>query len=125
MMFTAAHWEGLVRDGYTVVAGAVGAPALRAAQDAAGQLDAAFPEGWERSKNESWREIRYCREPAFMAVVAEVLDPLALEILESAPTVDFVQLAATLPGFATKGRVGPSLPCRRRPAAGARRLQTS
>ena len=106
MVFTATHWEGLVRDGYTVVAGAVGAPALQAAQDAAGQLNAAFPDGWERSKDESWREIRYCRHPAFMALVAEVLDPLTLEILESAPPVDYVQLAATFPGFATKGRVG-------------------
>ena len=106
MVFTATHWEGLVRDGYTVVAGAVGAPALRAAQDAARELNAAFPEGWERSKNESWREIRYCRHPAFMAIASNVLDPLAGEIVEDPPPVDFVQLAATFPGFATKGGVG-------------------
>src|SRR6185436_20790956 len=106
MVFTAPHWEGLVRDGYTVVAGAVGAPALRAAQDAAGQLNAAFPEGWERSKNESWREIRYCRHPAFLAIARDVLDPLAQEIVERPPPVDFVQLAVTFPGFATKGGVG-------------------
>jgi Phytanoyl-CoA dioxygenase (PhyH) len=106
MVFMGSHWQGLVRDGYTVVAGAIGAPALRAAQDAAEQLNAAFPEGWERSKNEAWREIRYCRHPAFMAIAREVLDPLAQEIVEEPPAVDFVQLAATFPGFATKGRVG-------------------
>src|SRR6185503_16028762 len=102
MVCTRTHWADLVRDGYTVVTGAIGAPALRAAQAAAERLNAAFPEGWERSRNESWREIRYCRDPAFMTVVAETLDPLALEILESAPPVDFVQLAATFPGFATE-----------------------
>jgi hypothetical protein len=106
MVFTASHWEALVRDGYTVVAGAVGAPALRAAQDASEALNAAFPEGWERSKNESWREIRYCRHPAFMMIARDALDPLAREIVEDPPAVDFVQLAATFPGFATKGGVG-------------------
>src|SRR5688572_22351762 len=106
MVFGDAHWQALRRDGYAVASGAIDAGRLRAAQDAAGQLNAQFPEGWERSKNESWREIRYCRHPAFMALVAEALDPLALEILESAPPVDYVQLAATFPGFATKGGVG-------------------
>lgn len=106
MVFGDAHWETLRRDGYTVVSGAIPERTLRAAQEAADRLNAAFPDGWERSKDESWREIRYCREPAFMALAADVLDPLALEILESAPPVDYVQLAATFPGFATKGRVG-------------------
>jgi len=106
MVFTGNHWQELVRDGYTVVAGAIGAPALGAAQLAAEQLNAAFPEGWERSKNESWREIRYCRHPAFMAIARDVLDPLAQEIVERPPPVDFVQLAVTFPGFATKGGVG-------------------
>ena len=106
MVFGDRHWEELRRDGYTTVSGAIPERALRAAQQAADRLNAAFPEGWERSKDESWREIRTCREPAFMALVAEVLDPLSLEILESAPPVDYVQLAATFPGFATKGRVG-------------------
>lgn len=106
MVFREAHWQALRRDGYTTVSGAIAAPPLRAAQAAADRLNAAFPDGWERSKDESWREIRYCREPAFMALVAEVLDPLTSEILESAPPVDYVQLAATFPGFATRGRVG-------------------
>jgi hypothetical protein len=106
MAFAEAHWQELRRDGYTVVSGAIAAAPLRGAQDAAERLNAQFPEGWERSKNESWREIRYCREPAFMALAADVLDPLALEILESAPPVDYVQLAATFPGFSTKGGVG-------------------
>ena len=81
-------------------------PCWSAARNAADRLNAQFPEGWERSKNESWREIRYCRHPAFMTLVRQVLDPLALEILESAPPVDLRQLAATFPGFATKGGVG-------------------
>ena len=106
MVFGTGHWEQLRRDGYTVVSGAVPASLLGAAQNAAERLNAQFPEGWERSKNESWREIRYCRHPAFMTLASQVLDPLALEILESAPPVDYVQLAATFPGFATKGGVG-------------------
>jgi ectoine hydroxylase-related dioxygenase (phytanoyl-CoA dioxygenase family) len=107
MVFTDKHWDELFGPGYTIVSGAIDAAHLRAAQDAANHLNAVHPdEGWERSKNESWREIRYCRHPAFMAVATDVLDPLALEILESAPPVDFVQFAVTMPGFATKGGVG-------------------
>jgi hypothetical protein len=106
MVFRATHWADLRRDGYTVVRGAIGERLLGAAQAAAEQLNARFPDGWERSKNESWREIRYCRDPSLMAIAREVLDPLAAEIVESPPPVDFVQLAATFPGFATKGGVG-------------------
>jgi hypothetical protein len=106
-MFTPRHWDELRRDGYTVVSGAVDAPRLAAAQAAANHLASLHPGGgWERSKNESWREIRYCRHPDFMAIVADGLDPLALEILDSAPPSDFVQFASTMPGFATKGIVG-------------------
>ncbi len=107
MLFSERHWEELTREGYTVVSRAVDERRLRSAQDAANHLDAVFPdEGWERSKNELWREIRYCRDPAFMAIAATVLDPLALEIMETAPPLDFVQFASTMPGFATKGGVG-------------------
>jgi hypothetical protein len=107
MLFTERHWEELTRQGYTVVSGGLDRPLLGAAQDAANHLDAVFPEeGWERSRNESWREIRHCRHPAFMAVASAVLDPLAREILETAPPVDFVQFASTMPGFATSGGVG-------------------
>jgi hypothetical protein len=106
-MFTELHWEELTRQGYTVVSGAIDGPSLRRAQDAAEHLNAVHPdEGWERSKNESWREIRYCRHPDFLTIAAAVLDPLALEILETAPPLDFVQFASTMPGFATKGIVG-------------------
>jgi ectoine hydroxylase-related dioxygenase (phytanoyl-CoA dioxygenase family) len=41
-----------------------------------------------------------------MVLATDILDPLAGEILESAPPVDFVQLASTVPGFRTKGGVG-------------------
>ena len=106
-MFNEQHWSELVREGYTVVSAAIDVCLLRPAQDAATHLNAVAPdEGWERSKNELWREIRHCRRPEFMEIAAAVLDPLALEILETAPPVDFVQLASTRPGFATKGGVG-------------------
>jgi ectoine hydroxylase-related dioxygenase (phytanoyl-CoA dioxygenase family) len=106
-MFKEAHWEELTRRGYTVVARAIDGARLRRAQDAADHLNAVHPdEGWERSKNESWREIRNCTHPDFLAIADTVLDPLALEILETAPSVDFVQFASTMPGFATRGGVG-------------------
>lgn len=105
-MFENSHWEELVSRGYTVVSGAVDSRYLQAAQAAARHLNEIHPEGWERTRNESWREVRYCRHPDFMAMVSTVLDPLALEVLESAPTSDFVQFASTMPGFATKGGIG-------------------
>jgi hypothetical protein len=106
-MFNKSHWIELNGLGYTVVSGAIGGPTLRAAQAAANHLNAIFPDGdWERTKNETWREVRWARQADFMALAAEVLDPLALEILESAPPIDFVQLASTMPGFSTKGIVG-------------------
>ena len=106
-MFTPAHWDELIGQGYTIVSRAIDGADLQRAQDAADHLNAVHPdEGWERSRDESWREIRYCRHPAFLAIARSALDPLALEILETAPPVDFVQFASTLPGFANKGRVG-------------------
>jgi hypothetical protein len=107
MLFSERHWQELIVQGYTIVSGAIDGPSLHAAQDAANHLNAVHPdEGWERSKNESWREIRYCRQPEFMAIATTVLDPLALQVLETAPPRDFVQFACTMPGFATKGGVG-------------------
>jgi hypothetical protein len=106
-MFDEAHWDELTRRGYTVVSGAIDGASLRKAQNAANHLNAIHPDGdWERSRNELWREIRYCRQPEFLAIAATALDPLALEIMESAPSLDFVQFASTMPGFATKGGVG-------------------
>jgi ectoine hydroxylase-related dioxygenase (phytanoyl-CoA dioxygenase family) len=106
-MFKHSHWEELSRQGYTVVSDAIDGPTLRAAQDAANDLNAIHPDGgWERSGNELWREVRHCRQPEFLAIATTVLDPLALEILETAPPLDFVQFASTMPGFATKGGVG-------------------
>ena len=107
MAFTKTHREELNRQGYTIVSGAIDGQILRSAQDAANHLSAIHPEGgWERTRNDLWREIRHCPHPAFMALVATVLDPLALEILESVHSPDRIQLAATLPGFRTSGGVG-------------------
>jgi hypothetical protein len=107
MVFTEAHWEELVRQGYTIVSQAIDEPCLRSAQDAANHLNAIHPDcGWERSRNELWREIRHCTDPAFLALATAVLDPLALEILEAVHAPERIQLASTLPGFETKGGVG-------------------
>lgn len=107
MAFGARHWDELTGQGYTVVSGAVPAALLAAAQKTSDHLAAIWPDGgWERSKNESWREVRDCQEPAFVAIVEQVLDPLAAEILESVHSPERIQLASTLPGFATKGIVG-------------------
>jgi ectoine hydroxylase-related dioxygenase (phytanoyl-CoA dioxygenase family) len=106
-MFGTSHWEQLVDEGYAVVSGALDGAGLRAAQAAAGHLNAIHPAGgWERTRNELWREVRHCRQREFLAIATTVLDPLALEILETAPPLDFVQFASTLPGFMTKGGVG-------------------
>src|SRR5690349_4528226 len=106
-MFETRHWSELTHQGYTVVSDAIEARLLREAQDAAAALAALHPGGdWERSRDESWREIRHCRHPAFSAIVHGVLDKLTAEILDSAPLLEPVQLAATMPGFATKARVG-------------------
>lgn len=120
--FGSSHWDELHRQGFTVVSGAIDAPRLAAAQQTAQSLNASHPDpDWERSKNETWREIRDCQHPDFVAVVENVLDPLAAEILESVNKPERIQLASTLPGFATKGIVGrhfhidggtkPSLAC--------------
>jgi hypothetical protein len=119
MLFTDLHWDELTGRGYTIVSGAIGDTRLRAAQDAAQALVAAFPDGWQRSKNEGWREIKNSTHPAFLAIAADVLDPLAAEILETAHTPDRIQFAVTMPGFTTgrivgrhfhiDGGLGPSL----------------
>ena len=107
MVFADRHWDELSGQGYTVVSGAVTPGLLSAAQATADHLSAIWPDGgWERSKNETWREVRDCQHPDFVAIVEQVLDPLAEEILESVNKPERIQLAATLPGFATKGIVG-------------------
>jgi hypothetical protein len=106
MLFQDAHWDELTGQGYTVVSGAIDRASLHAAQEATHHLAALHPEGWERSKNELWREIKDCTHPAFLKIAATVLDPLALEILESVHAPDRIQLALTLPGFKTAGIVG-------------------
>jgi len=122
MAFGDRHWEELDRRGITIVSGEIPPALLSAAQATAARLNATHPDpDWERSKNETWREIRDCQHPDFVAVVENVLDPLAAEILESVNKPERIQLASTLPGFATKGIVGrhfhidggtkPSLAC--------------
>src|SRR3982074_3360711 len=107
MVFTEAHWEELVRQGYTIVSRAIDEPCLRSAQDAANHLNAIHPDrSWERSRNELWREIRHCTAVACLALAAAVLYPLALEILETGHAPERIQLASTRPGFETKGGVG-------------------
>lgn len=109
-MFEESHWEQLTRQGYTVITGAINPQRLRAAQATGRRLNEIYPNGgWEQARSELWREVRYCREPDFMAIASTALDPLALEILESAPPIDFVQLASTMPGFATRGGIGLNL----------------
>lgn len=105
--FGDSNWADLHRQGFTVVSGAVPPALLSPAQATAAQLNATHPEpGWERSRNETWREIRDCQHPDFVAIVEGVLDPLAGEILESVNRPERIQLASTLPGFSTKGIVG-------------------
>jgi ectoine hydroxylase-related dioxygenase (phytanoyl-CoA dioxygenase family) len=106
MVFQDAHWDELIGQGYTVVSGAIDARNLRAAQGAADHLFSVFPEGWERSKNELWREIKDCTDPAFLAIAANTLDPLAGEILETVHVPDRIQFSVTLPTFKTAGIVG-------------------
>jgi hypothetical protein len=107
MVFTETHWAELVGRGYTIVSRAIDEQNLRAAQDAGNALNAMHPDGgWERSRNELWREIRSCEHPDFLAIVARVLDPLALEILETVHSPDRIQFASTLTGFKTAEGVG-------------------
>ena len=63
MAFTATHWDEFTRQGYTIVHGAIHGVHLRAAQEAAEHLTSIFPEGWQRSKNELWREIKDSHHP--------------------------------------------------------------
>jgi hypothetical protein len=106
-MFQRAHWEELFSQGYTTVSGAIGDKVLRAAQATARALNDNHPDGgWERTKNELWREIRSCPHPDFLAITTGVLHPLALEILETVTPDDRIQFASTLPGFSTAGGIG-------------------
>ena len=52
------------------------------------------------------RRPRSAPRPAGFILATAVLDPLALEILETVHAPERIQLASTLPGFATKGGVG-------------------
>ena len=107
MPFSDRNWHELHRQGFAIVSGAVPPALLSAAQATAARLNATHPDpDWERSRNETWREIRDCRHPDFVALVEGVLDPLAEEILERVNRPERIQLASTLPGFSTKGIVG-------------------
>ena len=111
-MFETRHWSELTHQGYTVVSDAIEPRLLREAQDAASALAALHPEGdWERSRDESWREIRHCRHPR-LAIVHGVLDPLTAEILDS---------AAARAGAARRDHAG----LRRAPASAAPSMSTA
>jgi len=104
--FTGRHWSELHREGYTIVSSAIDERLLRPAAAAAEALNASHPEGgWKRTADESWREVWHCPHPAFVAIVEEVLDPLAEEILESVHAPDRIQLASTTPGFISEANI--------------------
>ncbi len=106
-MFGTAHWQELIGQGYTVVAGAVAGPCLRAAQEAAAQLNDSHPDGgWKIGTTDLWREIHRSEHPAFLSIAAGIFDPLAEALLDSVRLGDRLQLAATLPGYKTDGGVG-------------------
>jgi Phytanoyl-CoA dioxygenase (PhyH) len=106
-MFAANHWDELIGQGYTVVSGAIDDGLLQAAQATARRLNEGHPDGgWKQTGGELWREIHRCDDPAFLAIAAEVFDPLAREILETVRPGDRIQLASTLPGFRSDGDVG-------------------
>ncbi|HEY4167134.1 MAG TPA: phytanoyl-CoA dioxygenase family protein [Reyranella sp.] len=120
MTFTDVHWADLARQGYTIVSGVIDEAHLRATQDAANELNALYPEGgWDLRKKDLWRQVYACEEPRIVALVADILDPLALEIVDTVATPDRIQLASTLSGFSTPretprflhidGGKGPSL----------------
>ena len=107
MVFTQAHWDELTRQGYTIVSRAIDEPCLLSAQDAANHLNAIHPDqGWERSRNELWREIRHCTDPAFLALATAVLDSAGTRNPGDGARPQAIELASTLPGFETKGGVG-------------------
>ena len=102
MVVADTHWEELGRQGYTIVSGAVDEAHLRAAQDAASELNALYPEGgWDLRRKDFWRQVYACEEPRIVALVTDILDPLALEIVDTVATPDRIQLASVLPGFST------------------------
>jgi hypothetical protein len=120
MVVTDTHWEELGRQGYTIVSKAIDEVHLRAAQDAANELNALYPEGgWDLRRKDLWRQVYACEEPRIVALVADILDPLALEIVDTVATPDRIQFASALPGFSTPretprflhidGGKGPSL----------------
>jgi hypothetical protein len=105
--FKSKHRQELAGQGYTVVTGAVGGARLRAAQEAATQLNDSHPDGgWKIGSTDLWREIHRSEHPAFLAIAADIFDPLAEELLDSVRPGDRLQLAATLPGYRSDGGIG-------------------
>jgi hypothetical protein len=106
-MFSPIHWQELVDRGYTVVRGALAGSRLQAARAAACALNDSHPEGgWKVGSTDLWREIHRSEHPDFLAVAAELFDPLADELLDSVRPGDRLQLASTLPGYRSDGGVG-------------------
>src|SRR3954453_12411470 len=106
-MFGAGHWQELIGQGYTVVTGAVGGARLHAAQEAAARLNDNHPDGgWKIGSTDLWREIHRGDHAAFLAIAADIFDPLAETLLDSVRPGDRLQLAATLPGYRSDGGIG-------------------
>ena len=102
LTFTPTHWDELGRQGYTIVSDAIDDPHLRAAQEAANELNALYPEGgWDLRKKDLWRQVYACEEPRIVALATDILDPLALELLDTVSAPERIQLASALPGFST------------------------
>ncbi|MBS0522336.1 MAG: hypothetical protein JSS04_01775 [Proteobacteria bacterium] len=76
LTFTPTHWSELGRQGYTIVSGAIDEAHLRAAQAAANDINALYPEGgWDLRKKDLWRQVHACEEPRIVALATGILDP--------------------------------------------------
>ena len=93
MALTEKHWDDLARRGYAIVSGLIDDKCLRSAQDAASRLNAVHPDcGCGRNPGtKSGEGSGTAQDPAFQAFATAVLDPLVLEILETAHSPERIQ----------------------------------
>jgi hypothetical protein len=103
-LFSDKNWNELHVQGYTLVRNQIGSTELAAAQNAAEELNQMHPGGgWESVSTDGlWRQISQCTHASFMRIATDVLDRLASEIIETAPTLDDVQLASVPINFESK-----------------------